>query len=69
MTGVQTCALPISLSAAGALVVLLWKRPVVLNSILFNIQATSDVVTGSIMIIVGVLVKSFSNSLVVKRKE
>ncbi|XP_075673389.1 WAT1-related protein At5g64700-like isoform X3 [Castanea sativa] len=54
----------LALSAAGALVVLLWKGPVVLNSMLFNIQATSDVVTGSIMIIVGVLAKSFSNILV-----
>ncbi|XP_050262421.1 WAT1-related protein At1g43650-like isoform X2 [Quercus robur] len=54
----------LALSAAGALVVLLWKGPVVLNSMLFNIQATSDVVTGSTMIIVGVLAKSFSNILV-----
>ena len=59
----------LALTAAGALVVLLWKGPVVLNSMLFNIQATSDVVTGNIMIIVGVLAKSFSNILVVKRKE
>jgi len=58
----------LALTAAGALVVLLWKGPVVLNS-MFNIQATSDVFTGSIMIIVGVLAKSFSNILVVKRKE
>uniref|UniRef100_A0A7N2MTS0 EamA domain-containing protein n=1 Tax=Quercus lobata TaxID=97700 RepID=A0A7N2MTS0_QUELO len=53
----------LALTAAGALVVLLWKGPVVLNS-MFNIQATSDVFTGSIMIIVGVLAKSFSNILV-----
>ncbi|KAK9989686.1 hypothetical protein SO802_029925 [Lithocarpus litseifolius] len=54
----------LALSAAGVLVVLLWKGPVVLNSMLFNIQATSDVVIGSIMIIVGVLAKSYSNILV-----
>ena len=54
------------LSAAGALTIVLWKGPVVLNSMLFNIQSTSDGVIGSIMIIVAVLAKSFSNILVVK---
>ncbi|XP_059461653.1 WAT1-related protein At5g64700-like [Corylus avellana] len=47
------------LSAAGALALVLWKGPVVLTSMLFNIQATSDGVLGSIMIIVGILATSF----------
>ena len=53
------------LSAAGALVLVLWEGPVLLTSRLSNIQATSDGVIGLIMIVVGVLATSFWNIMVV----
>lgn len=57
------------LSAAGALALVLWKGPVVLTSMLFNINGTSDsVVLGSVMIVVGVLATSFWNILVVRKR-
>jgi amino acid permease len=56
------------LSAAGALALVLWKGPVLLTSILVNIQATSDTVLGSVMIIVGLLATSFWNILVVRKR-
>ncbi|KAK7814760.1 wat1-related protein [Quercus suber] len=52
------------LSAAGALVLVLWEGPVLLTSRLSNIQATSDGVIGLIMIVVGVLATSFWNIMV-----
>ena len=53
------------LSAAGALVLVLWEGPVLLTSRLSNIQATSDGVIGLIMIVVGVLATCFWNIMVV----
>ena len=53
------------LSAAGALVLVLWEGPVLLTSRLSNIQATSDGVIGLIMIVVGVLATNFWNIMVV----
>ena len=47
------------LSAAGALVLVLWEGPVLLTSRLSNTQATSDGVIGFIMIVVGVFAASF----------
>lgn len=55
------------LSAAGALVLVLWEGPVLLTSRLFNIQVTSDGVIGFIMIVVGVLATSFWNIMVVRK--
>ncbi|XP_065625437.1 WAT1-related protein At3g30340-like [Quercus suber] len=55
------------LSAAGALVLVLWEGPVLLTSRLSNIQATSDGVIGLIMIVVGVLATSFWNIMVVRK--
>ncbi|XP_075672962.1 WAT1-related protein At3g30340-like [Castanea sativa] len=52
------------LSAAGALVLVLWEGPVLLTSRLSNIQAISDGVIGLIMIVVGVLATSFWNIMV-----
>ncbi|KAK4564854.1 hypothetical protein RGQ29_006782 [Quercus rubra] len=52
------------LSAAGALVLVLWEGPVLLTSRLSNIQATSDGVIGLIMIVVGVLATNFWNIMV-----
>jgi hypothetical protein len=56
------------LSAAGALALVLWKGQVVLTSKLFNIQATSDAVLGSVMIIVGILATCFWIILVVRKR-
>lgn len=56
------------LSAVGALAVVLWKGPVVVTSMLSNIQATTDVIVGSIMVVVGVLATSFWCILVVRKK-
>ena len=55
------------LSAAGALVLVLWEGPVLLTSRLFNIQVTTDGVIGFIMIVVGVLATSFWNIMVVRK--
>jgi hypothetical protein len=56
------------LSAAGALALVLWKGPVLLTSMLFNVRGTSDSVLGSVMIVVAVLATSFWNILVVIKK-
>lgn len=52
---------------AGALTLVLWNGPVVLTSMLFNIQGISDSIIGGIMIVVGVLSTSFWNILVVRK--
>ncbi|XP_041018059.1 WAT1-related protein At2g37460-like [Juglans microcarpa x Juglans regia] len=54
----------LALSAAGALTLVLWDGPVVLTSMLFNIQVISDGIIGGIMIVVGVLSTSFWNIVV-----
>ena len=51
------------LSAAGALVLVLWEGPVLLTSRSSNIQATSDGVIGFIMIVVGVFATSCWNRI------
>ncbi|KAG6649258.1 hypothetical protein I3843_07G196200 [Carya illinoinensis] len=54
----------LALSAAGALTLVLWNGPVVLTSMLFNVQVISDGIIGGTLIVVGVLSTSFWNIVV-----